>query len=91
MISCKQVSRLVSESLDRPLTLRERFWLRLHLWRCGGCSNFSGQMKSLRAAMRRLASGAADPPPPPHPDPLPASGARGKTDPDPQRSPKNRD
>lgn len=62
MISCKEVSRLVSESLDRPLTLRERFWLRLHLWRCRGCGNFAEQMNSMRAAMHRLARGPADPP-----------------------------
>lgn len=62
MISCKEVSRLVSESLDRPLTLRERFWLRLHLWRCRGCGNFAEQMKTMRAAMRRLARSPDDPP-----------------------------
>lgn len=62
MISCKEVSRLVSASLDRPLSLRERFRLKLHLWRCGACSNFAGQMRLMRAAMRRLVSGA-DPPP----------------------------
>ncbi|MBE7424343.1 MAG: zf-HC2 domain-containing protein [Zoogloeaceae bacterium] len=62
MISCKEVSRLVSASLDRPLTLRERFWLKLHLWRCGPCGNFAGQMRLMRAAMRRLVGGASDPP-----------------------------
>lgn len=55
MISCKGVSRLVSESLDRPLTLRERFRLKLHLWRCGPCGNFAGQMRAMREAMRKLA------------------------------------
>jgi hypothetical protein len=62
MISCKEVSRLVSASLDRPLLLRERFWLRLHVWRCGPCGNFAGQMRLMREAMRRLVSGAAPPP-----------------------------
>jgi hypothetical protein len=62
MISCKEVSRLVSASLDRPLSLRERFRLRLHVWRCGPCGNFAGQMRLMRAAMRRLVCGAAPPP-----------------------------
>lgn len=61
MISCREVSRLVSASLDRPLTLRERFRLKLHVWRCGPCGNFAGQMRLMRAAMRRLV-GAEEPP-----------------------------
>jgi len=55
MISCREISRLVSESLDRSLTWRERFWLKLHLWRCGPCGNFAGQMRTMREAMRKLA------------------------------------
>lgn len=62
MISCKDVSRLVSASLDRPLTLRERVRLRLHLWMCRNCNNFAEQMNAMHAAMRRLMGGADEPP-----------------------------
>ncbi|MEJ2347388.1 MAG: zf-HC2 domain-containing protein [Gammaproteobacteria bacterium] len=57
MISCKDVSELVSASLDRRLSNWERFKVRTHLMICKGCVNFSKQMKVLRIATRRLAEG----------------------------------
>ncbi|MCG2585257.1 zf-HC2 domain-containing protein [Massilia sp. TS11] len=53
-ITCKDAHRLVSEGLDRELSLLERTRLRLHLLACGACSRFNGQMDLLRQAMRRL-------------------------------------
>ena len=50
MMTCKETAQLISESLDRALTLRERFVLRLHLWRCDMCSRFASQLKFLRSA-----------------------------------------
>ena len=35
--ACKQATRLASDSLDRPLTLWERFKLKLHLSMCNSC------------------------------------------------------
>lgn len=55
MLSCKQVSRIVSQGLDRELGFTERVRLRVHLAICGGCTNFSKQMAFLREAMARLA------------------------------------
>jgi len=57
MISCKDVSELVSASLDRQLSTWERVKVRTHLFICKGCGNFSRQMKVLRAATQRLAEG----------------------------------
>jgi predicted anti-sigma-YlaC factor YlaD len=51
--TCKEVHRLVSDGLDRELSLAERVRLRLHLVICDACSNFSGQMQLLRKAMRQ--------------------------------------
>lgn len=54
--TCKEVHRLTSEGLDRDLTLIERWRVRMHLWVCDACTNFSGQMRLLRRAMRKLDS-----------------------------------
>ena len=59
MLPCKEVSRLVSQGLDRELALSERAALRLHFFICEGCRNFNHQMHFLRRAMREL-SGAGD-------------------------------
>ncbi len=47
MISCKKATELICQSLDRPLSFWERLELRLHLWMCGGCSNFKKQSEAL--------------------------------------------
>jgi hypothetical protein len=54
MPSCKEVSRLVSEGLDRDLAFGERVALRVHFLMCKGCRNFEAQLKLLRTAMRDL-------------------------------------
>jgi hypothetical protein len=54
-ISCKEASRLVSQSQDRQLSLGEQVALRLHLAICRGCRAFSVQLAFLRRAVRRLA------------------------------------
>ena len=55
MPSCKEVTRLVSQGLDRELGFSERTALRLHFAICRGCRAFNQQMEFLRRAMRRLA------------------------------------
>lgn len=52
MMNCKQASRMVSEGLDRELGLLERMQLRLHLFVCDRCTNFSRQSAFLRRAAR---------------------------------------
>ena len=63
--TCKEVHRLTSEGLDRKLTLVEHVRMRLHLLICTACTNFSGQMRLIRAAMRQLPPADRDPPDPP--------------------------
>jgi hypothetical protein len=51
--TCREVHRLVSEGMDRELSMVERTRMRLHLMVCGACTRFNGQMGLLRQAMRR--------------------------------------
>ncbi len=55
MLNCKDVTHLVSQSLDRRLSWRERLGVRLHLMICDACARFARQMQFLRAAARRMA------------------------------------
>ena len=55
MLSCKQASQFISASLDKPLILRERIVLRLHLIICKYCKRFSQQLQTMRVAMTTLA------------------------------------
>ena len=52
LLRCKDVSRLVSQGEDRPLTRWERWRLRMHLALCDGCTRFDAQVRFLRGAMR---------------------------------------
>jgi predicted anti-sigma-YlaC factor YlaD len=61
MLSCKQVTRLVSQGLDRDLGFTERVKLRVHLAICNGCTNFSEQVAFLRKATAKLADEVSKP------------------------------
>lgn len=52
MLSCKEVSLLISQSYDARLTWRQRLAVRLHLLICEACSRFAKQMRFLRRAGR---------------------------------------
>jgi len=54
MLTCKEVSRLVSQGLDRRLGFGERVRLRVHLAICDGCANFNKQVTFLRKAVVRI-------------------------------------
>lgn len=53
-LTCKEAHRLVSEGLDRDLSMVERLRIRMHLTVCDACTNFNGQMILLHKAMQRL-------------------------------------
>ena len=49
--NCKVTHQLVSQGLDRRLSLAEHTKVKLHLSICESCSNFNGQMLLLRKVM----------------------------------------
>jgi len=55
MLSCKDVTKLVSESMDRSLPLGKRIGVRLHLLICRFCERYRRQLLLLREAARHLA------------------------------------
>ena len=52
--SCKEVTRLASQGLDRELTFGERSALRVHFLICQGCRNVNRQLSFLRRALKKL-------------------------------------
>jgi hypothetical protein len=54
MLTCKQASQLISQSLDHPLSWYELMQLRLHLMMCGACNRFRKQLNVLRVGLRKI-------------------------------------
>ena len=52
-LNCKEASRLMSEGLDRDLSLGQRTALRLHMLICTACSRVQSQFIFLRRAVPR--------------------------------------
>lgn len=48
ILSCKKVSRLVSESQERPLSWHERLAMYFHLCICHSCREFRKQIKFMQ-------------------------------------------
>lgn len=57
MLSCREATRLFSESQERTLTLREKTALRLHKAMCAGCRHCQQHMDALRKAAQTFAKG----------------------------------
>jgi hypothetical protein len=56
MLSCKDVTRLISESMDHSLPLGKRMGVRLHLLICTFCSRYERQPLLIRDTVPRLAA-----------------------------------
>ena len=52
MYSCKDVSQMLSESMDRSLPFYQRVLMRLHLLMCKYCSRCKEHFEALRASSR---------------------------------------
>ena len=50
--ACKQTVQLISESMERSLTLREQVLLKLHLWVCMWCQWYLEHLHLMRDALR---------------------------------------
>jgi len=53
--TCKEMTALMSQSMERRLTLRERVLLKLHLWVCAWCVWYLEHLQLLRASLRARA------------------------------------
>ena len=60
MLTCKEATELVSESLDGPLTFRQRLDLKFHLLMCRFCSRYRRQILLIRKAIRQMARQEGD-------------------------------
>jgi len=54
MLNCKEATELMSQRLDRELSMPRKLSLRLHIMMCSGCRNFSRQMDFLRQVSRKF-------------------------------------
>jgi hypothetical protein len=50
--TCARMVEVMSQSMDRKLTLRERLVLKLHLWTCIWCVWYLEQLHMIRDAIR---------------------------------------
>ena len=49
-ITCKDLSRLASEAMDRDLSWWERVCMKMHLWVCKNCQRYVKHLAFLRKA-----------------------------------------
>jgi predicted anti-sigma-YlaC factor YlaD len=54
MMNCKEATQLMSQDLDRKLSLVERFGLQLHLLICKGCRATERHFAFLHTVARRI-------------------------------------
>lgn len=54
MLKCKQASQLISQGLDKKLSGRERFGLKMHLLMCRYCRRFSQQLHKLNVVISSM-------------------------------------
>jgi hypothetical protein len=54
--TCKEMVKVMSQSMERPLTTRERVLLRLHLWVCAWCVWYLENLRLLRESLRARAA-----------------------------------
>lgn len=58
--TCKSMVSVMSESMERRLSLRERVVLKLHLWVCAWCAWYLEHLHLMRDSLRQRAGEAAD-------------------------------
>lgn len=61
MPSCRDVSQMVSDAMDRRLPLRKRLGIRLHVSMCALCRRYEKQLLLLREGTRRYADPDGNP------------------------------
>ncbi len=54
MLTCKQASQIISQSLDNPLSRSDRTKLKFHLFICNTCTRFNQQLRLIKDAVQRI-------------------------------------
>lgn len=54
--ACKQIVKVISESMERKLSLRERITVKLHLWICLWCVWYLEHLNLMQDTIRTKAS-----------------------------------
>ena len=60
MPNCKEVSRLVSESMETEIPLRKRIGLWIHLRMCRLCKGFAAQLRVIQTAAKQHGESESD-------------------------------
>jgi hypothetical protein len=55
-LTCRDASRLLSDGLDKDLSIADRARLRLHLTLCDACIQLKAQFEFMRRALKTFAS-----------------------------------
>lgn len=55
-LRCKHATRLISQSMERPLTRGEKISLGLHLFVCKWCRRYQKQLRLIQGIIREFAS-----------------------------------
>lgn len=56
MLSCKDATRLISQSMDASLPVTKRIGVRIHLLICIYCTRYEKQLRLIRETLRRLSA-----------------------------------
>ncbi|MGA6994579.1 MAG: hypothetical protein WBX50_11860 [Candidatus Deferrimicrobiaceae bacterium] len=54
MLSCKDVTQLISRSMDTSLPVGKRIGVRIHLLMCRFCARYEKQLLLIRETVRRV-------------------------------------
>lgn len=54
MLSCKELTELVTDYLEENLPWRARLRIQVHLWMCRHCGRYVDQMRTVIGLLRRL-------------------------------------
>ena len=63
MPTCLDITELASDYLDGNLSALQRFWFKVHLWRCEACAEFVRQIQLVRDGLPNLGADAEQLPP----------------------------
>jgi hypothetical protein len=61
VLSCRDVTELATDYMERSLSLRARLALRLHLSLCVACRAYLDQLRKTVALLRHTGQAASDP------------------------------